>query len=257
MKAFSTLIFFFIFFNSDAQVCKIKGVIKDSLGQPIPWVSLQQPQSSNGTTSDANGNFYIDVPKGKMIKSSRLGYGSFAYTVESDAMLEIQLPLEPLLNGSNGSMYQMDKKKGKVIFEVRSHDFIVPPEQIVYMIKKEEEKIEDPNRVFEKIEVPPYFHGGGATLHRVLLTGAKGVKEKGRLQLKFFIEATGLVSNVEVLIPYRKKFDDIVVANLKKHITWESAMQNNRHVGVWCVMDFHVRTWEGKPVLSPYSQRIY
>lgn len=248
MKLFIALLISLIASACHAQQCIIRGVIKDSSGNPVSFVSIQETLNrGNGASSHADGSFSVRIQKGQTIRSTRLGYGSFQYTVHSDAILEIILPVEPLVTSEYG-FSQPGIKKGYVIMEIESRSYIIPPVQTVKFLQ-ERELIEDPNKVFEKVEVSPSFRGGMAAFCRYLGRGVKGTKEKGSIQLKFFIGTSGYTDNVEVLRSYSKKFDKKVISVLKKTI-WVPAIQNGRNVGVWCIMDLDVTKNKGKTVFT-------
>ena len=60
-----TLLFFFITFSLSAQ---IRGVVKDSIsGEPIPYVNIWVENETIGTTSEANGSFFLEASKQKNI----------------------------------------------------------------------------------------------------------------------------------------------------------------------------------------------
>jgi hypothetical protein len=250
MRWVCTLLFFLFINNCIAQYYKIRGVIKDSAGQPVPWVTIKEDKSYNGTTSNADGNFYIIVGKGKTIRSTRLGYGDFEYTVQSDAMLHVELPIVSFVYTYNG-MYQPEGQHGRVIFEIQSQDFIIPAQRIVNVMAGDD-RIEDENRIFEKVEIPPGFNGGFPALCRSLARDVKAGK-KGRLRLKFFIYKDGYVGDVQVLVSYQKKFDNRLITDLKKRIKMNPAMQNGRYVGVWCIMDLDVTKKKGKTILAMHA----
>lgn len=63
---------FFITFTLSAQ---IRGVVKDSIsGEPIPYVNIWVENEAIGTTSEADGTFFLEVSKQKNIVISVLGY---------------------------------------------------------------------------------------------------------------------------------------------------------------------------------------
>ena len=67
-----TLLFFFITFSLSAQ---IRGVVNDSIsGEPIPYVNIWVENETIGTTSEANGSFFLEASKQKNIVFSVLGY---------------------------------------------------------------------------------------------------------------------------------------------------------------------------------------
>jgi len=54
---------------------QIRGVVKDSLsGDPIPYVNIWVENETIGTTSEANGSFFLEASKQKNIVFSVLGY---------------------------------------------------------------------------------------------------------------------------------------------------------------------------------------
>ena len=66
------LVLFFISFSLSAQ---IRGVVKDSIsGEPIPFVNIWVENETIGTTSEADGSFFLEASKEKNIVISVLGY---------------------------------------------------------------------------------------------------------------------------------------------------------------------------------------
>jgi len=250
MRLLVPIFFSLIAFTCRAQYYTIRGVIKDSIGNPIPYVTIQQAgRSYNGTSGNIDGNFILTVENGKQIHSTRLGYGNFQYTVHSDAILEIILPEEPLLCKSSNGFHQPGVKKGYVIFEIESHSYIIPPVQLISFSAIEQME-EDPNRIFEKVEVLPAFKGGMNAFCKYLSRNVKGAKEKGNIQLKFFIGVGGSISNVQVLKSYHKKIDERIVAAFYKGPSWVPAIQNGRNVGVWCIMDLDISKTQGQTIIT-------
>nr|MCR5455493.1 carboxypeptidase-like regulatory domain-containing protein [Bacteroidales bacterium] len=61
-----------------AQTAKIQGVITDTKGNPLPFVSVAEKGTTNGTISDSEGNFIIKVKQMPATLSfSSLGYSSY------------------------------------------------------------------------------------------------------------------------------------------------------------------------------------
>ena len=54
----------------------VKGVILDDAGEPIIGASILQQGTTNGTITDFDGNFTLDVPEGAMLEISYVGYAS-------------------------------------------------------------------------------------------------------------------------------------------------------------------------------------
>lgn len=74
---------------------KISGTIKSESGESLPGVSIRIKGTSNGTTTDANGNFTLSVPgKQSVLEVSYIGYQSQEITVGEQTTLNIILKLE-------------------------------------------------------------------------------------------------------------------------------------------------------------------
>ena len=67
--------FLFIFIFSCSLSAQICGVVKDSIsGEPIPFVNIWVENETVGTTSEADGTFFLEASKEKNIVISVLGY---------------------------------------------------------------------------------------------------------------------------------------------------------------------------------------
>jgi len=74
------------------QVLIVKGVVVDALKEPLPGASVQVVGMSTGTVTDLDGNFSLQVPKGKTIAVSFIGYVTQELTVnQNQSNLTIQL----------------------------------------------------------------------------------------------------------------------------------------------------------------------
>ena len=61
-------------FSVFAQNITIKGNVKDATGEPIIGASVLQTGSTNGTITDPDGNFSLNVPKNSTLNVSYIGY---------------------------------------------------------------------------------------------------------------------------------------------------------------------------------------
>ena len=76
------------------QVLTVKGVVVDALKEPLPGASVQVVGMSTGTVTDLDGNFSLQVPKGKTIAVSFIGYVTQELTVnQNQSNLTIQLKM--------------------------------------------------------------------------------------------------------------------------------------------------------------------
>ncbi len=85
-------VFFFIHFSISAQ---IKGVVKDSItGKPVPYVSIWVENENNGTTSEVDGTFVVNISeKYKTLIFSALGYEK--KKIKTSKAIEVNLKQTP------------------------------------------------------------------------------------------------------------------------------------------------------------------
>ena len=69
----------------------LKGMVRDSKGEPLVGVNVKVKGSSVGTITDLNGNFILQVRKGDMLEVTYVGYVPAMLKVTDDKMLNITL----------------------------------------------------------------------------------------------------------------------------------------------------------------------
>lgn len=72
LKVLLLLAFYVCGFASQAAI--VKGTVTDESGEPLIGATVMVAGSSTGVATDFDGNFEIDVPKGKAIRISYVGY---------------------------------------------------------------------------------------------------------------------------------------------------------------------------------------
>ena len=78
--------------NAFAQEKTINGVITDETGIPLPGVNILVKGTTNGTQSDFDGNYTIQVNSGQSLMYSYLGQKTVERTVDpSSAIINIQM----------------------------------------------------------------------------------------------------------------------------------------------------------------------
>ena len=83
---------FFLLSNFVYSQINIRGnVIEQSTGEPLPGVTILVLGTNQGTTSDFNGDFQLEVENGKQIEVSYLGFESQTITIDGDAALSISM----------------------------------------------------------------------------------------------------------------------------------------------------------------------
>ncbi|HEY6081930.1 MAG TPA: carboxypeptidase-like regulatory domain-containing protein, partial [Chitinophagaceae bacterium] len=60
--------------NTLSQEITVKGKVTDSLGHPLPGVTVKVEGANRGTTTDANGEYSITVPDNGRLVFSFIGY---------------------------------------------------------------------------------------------------------------------------------------------------------------------------------------
>ena len=75
--------------NRPAQV-SIQGRVTDSTGTPLPGVSvIEKGRSTNGTTTDLNGRYVLDVPENATLVFSIVGYDSQEMPVRGQTQINV------------------------------------------------------------------------------------------------------------------------------------------------------------------------
>lgn len=69
----------------------LSGTVIDSKGEPIIGASIVQQGINNGTITDIDGKFTLDVPEGAKVIVSYIGYASQEFTVGKNSVLSITL----------------------------------------------------------------------------------------------------------------------------------------------------------------------
>ena len=87
------VVFVFSAFNISAQTTIITGTITDSSdGMELPSVTVQEKGTSNGTTSDFNGKYTIEISnKNATLQFSYLGYKTKEVTLNGEPLLNVIL----------------------------------------------------------------------------------------------------------------------------------------------------------------------
>jgi len=70
---------------------KVTGVIKDNTGEPIIGATVLETGTMNGTTTDFDGNFNIDVPDNARLHISYVGYSDQDIAVDGKSIINIIL----------------------------------------------------------------------------------------------------------------------------------------------------------------------
>lgn len=92
-KSKITLLLFFLlmfpFASALAQTFTAKGVVVDNEGEPLMGVSIMVKGTSNGCSTDLDGNFSINVAKGAVLNFTYIGYKPTSVTVENESPIRV------------------------------------------------------------------------------------------------------------------------------------------------------------------------
>jgi len=95
-----------------AQTQQVKGTVLDNLGEPLAGVNIVEKGTTNGTLTDIDGNFALNVARGKTLVFSFIGYRTTEVVV-SGTTLNVTLEedselLEDVVVIGYGSMQRKD-----------------------------------------------------------------------------------------------------------------------------------------------------
>ncbi len=92
MKQFS-LVFLGLMISlcSYAQQLSLSGTVRDDAGQPLPGVNILVRGTTQGTTTNANGQFTLQVNADATLEFSSVGYQNLSVAVENRTSLDISL----------------------------------------------------------------------------------------------------------------------------------------------------------------------
>lgn len=90
---FFSLVFSFLSFIGYAQDFSVSGNVKDAAtGEPIPGVNVIVKNTTNGTTTDFDGNFVINnVSQGNILVFSYLGFKTQEIVIQNSDAISVQL----------------------------------------------------------------------------------------------------------------------------------------------------------------------
>ena len=112
--------------STKGKKIKVRGTIKDESGEPIIGATVRIKGQSDGTISDLDGNFTIDVNSGNSLQVSYIGYQS------QDILIDRQQHISVVLEEDRKTLNEVvvigygTQKKGDItssVGSVKSEDF--------------------------------------------------------------------------------------------------------------------------------------
>ena len=80
-----------------AQTRTISGVVLDDAGEPVIGAAVIETGTNNGTITDFEGNFELEVKSGASVTVSAIGFSDYVFTTTSSAPLRIVLKEDSLM----------------------------------------------------------------------------------------------------------------------------------------------------------------
>ena len=196
---------------------KLKGTIRDKEdNQPIVGASVLVKGTTNGTITDLDGNFTIEVSENCTLIFSYVGYASKEVPV-----LPGMLKVNGVLEKDNSS----SKLKGKV-------DGV----SVVGNVPMEVNA--DTSPTFQVVEEMPEFPGGINECLKFLGTNIKYPLEaqkagvQGRVIVQFIVEKDGTISNPKIVRGVNPDLDGEAIRVVSIMPTWEPGRQKGQPVRV-------------------------
>ena len=91
LKALLTLLVgLFLSIGAFAQQIAVKGHVKDTTGEPVIGANVLVKGTTNGTITDFDGNFMLNVPKDAILSVSLVGYKSAEVKAASTVMVTLE-----------------------------------------------------------------------------------------------------------------------------------------------------------------------
>ena len=112
------------------QESKVSGTVTDEKGEPVIGASVVVVESKQGTITDIDGKFLVNVPKNGHLKVSYIGYETQEVAVKNGQLLKIVLKEESTaLNEVVVVGYGTMKKRDLTgaITSVKSEDVVMNP----------------------------------------------------------------------------------------------------------------------------------
>lgn len=87
---FTLLVGLFLSIGAFAQQIAVKGHVKDTTGEPVIGANVLVKGTTNGTITDFDGNFMLNVPKDAILSVSFVGYKSAEVKAASTVMVTLE-----------------------------------------------------------------------------------------------------------------------------------------------------------------------
>jgi TonB family protein len=185
------------------EMLTIKGFVHDTAKEPLSGVTIYEPKTGLGTTSNINGYFELELPANKaksaLLNASFIGYDTYAFQPQTDTA---QITLNP-----NMLALQEVAVVSRGVMKNKSS-------QTSYTTARPTIGLDNYKRtVIEKLK----------SLN-------KEIDDEYRVVVKVIIESSGDVNTIEVLQSPDKSLDADIIKIIRETSTWLPAIENGEAV---------------------------
>ena len=129
----------------------------------------------------------------------------------------------------------------KTVEGTKDIGIVAPPSEDIgtQVIAAPVEKKEDPDKVFTKVEIEASFPGGASAWQKYVTRAIQSEIDEfsesdyGTCVVKFIVDKTGTVSQVEATTMKGTKLAEVAVNAIRKGPKWTPAQQNGRYVNAY------------------------
>ncbi|ARK13369.1 TonB family protein [Fibrella sp. ES10-3-2-2] len=199
---------------SPTATVHVTGLVRDHLRKPLPGANVVVRNGHQGTTTDIDGRFTIDVPGGTVLVASFVGFQA----VE-------------LITPSKGNYTAICVLKKQAVNSSAMPQANVP-ESITLPAPA------GSNEVFTVVEEPPTFPGGNNALYAFLGSNlhypeeARKLGIQGNVFVSFVVDTDGSIDRIRVLKGIGRGCDEEAVRVTSIMPKWTPGKQNGRSVAV-------------------------
>ena len=117
-----TLLLAFVVQMTFAQEKTVSGVVSDDNGLPLPSATVAVKGTSNGTTTDFDGNYSISVNTGDVLSFSYVGYSTKEITVGASNSINVTLEPDNALDEVVVTAFGVAKEKKELAYQAEKID---------------------------------------------------------------------------------------------------------------------------------------
>lgn len=205
-----------------SEKVSISGKVLDESNKPLSGANIVIRGSSEGTISDKDGRFSLDVPKGSIVYVSYLGKRMQSFKENGEKSVTIQLNREPI---ALEEVYVVGYGK----------------------VNADNSQKEKDKTIFAAVEEMPEFPGGTTELMKFLAQNIKyPVKalengRQGKVICDFVVTEDGVVTNPEIVSGIDPDLDKEAIRIIQMMPRWTPGKQRGKAVAVQYTLPINFR----------------